>query len=99
MDRLQALENPMNDAAQSRVEILERLVSELRHDLRGAMSPAALIADRLRQNDDPAVQRSGKTIGIVVERVLAILEATCQVVPPRGPAQAGPVIGAGGVRR
>ncbi len=89
----------MVDAAQSRVEELERLVSELRHDLRGAMSPAALIADRLRQSSDPAVQRSGNTIGIVVQRVLTILEATGKVVPPRGPSQAGPVIGAGGARR
>jgi hypothetical protein len=89
----------MEDAVQSRVEELERLVSKLRHDLRGAMSPAALIADRLRQHSDPAVQRSGKTIGLVVERVLAILDATCQTVPPHGPGQAGPVIGAGSVRR
>lgn len=73
----------MGDTAQSRVQQLERLVSELRHDLRGAISPAALIADRLRQSSDPAVERSGKTIGLVVERVLAILEATCQAVPPR----------------
>jgi hypothetical protein len=89
----------MGDTAQSRVEELERLVSELRHDLRGAMSPASLIADRLRQSSDPAVQRSGKTIGIVVERVLSILEATCKVVPPRSIGQSGPVIGAGGGRR
>ncbi|MGA3401169.1 MAG: hypothetical protein ABSC95_18295 [Acetobacteraceae bacterium] len=89
----------MVDAAQARVEELERLVSELRHDLRGAISPAVLIADRLRQSSDPSVQRSGKTIGIVVERVLAVLEATCQVVPPSGLGQAGPVIGAGGARR
>jgi hypothetical protein len=86
----------MADTAQSRVEVLEWLVSELRHDLRGAMSPASLIADRLRQSSDPAMLRSGKTIGIVVERVLAILEATCKVVPPRSLGQAGPVIGAGG---
>jgi hypothetical protein len=86
----------MDDAAQRRVEELERLVSELRHDLRGAISPAALIADRLRRSNDPTVQRSGNTIGIVVERVLAILEATCQTVPPRGSGQGGPVIGPGG---
>jgi hypothetical protein len=89
----------MADAAQSRVEQLERLVSELRHDLRGAVSPAVLVADRLRQNADPAVQRSGKTINIVIERVLAILEATCQAVPTRSTGQAGPVIGTGNVRR
>jgi hypothetical protein len=89
----------MADAAQSRIEELERLVSELRHDLRGAISPAALIADRLRQSNDPAMQRSGKTIDIVVERVLAILDATRQVVPPRGPSRPGPMIGAGGLRQ
>ncbi|HVC59453.1 MAG TPA: hypothetical protein VND19_03680 [Acetobacteraceae bacterium] len=89
----------MEDAAQSRVRDLEQLVSELRHDLRGAVSPAVLIADRLRQNNDPAVQRSGKTIGVVVDRVLAILEATCQAVPPRGAGQPGPVIGAGSRQR
>jgi hypothetical protein len=85
----------MSDAVQLRVEQLERLISELRHDLRGAVSPAALVADRLRQNADPAVQRSGNTISTVIERVLAILEATCQAVPPRGAGQAGPMIGAG----
>ena len=88
----------MADAAQSRVEELERLVSELRHDLRGAMSPAVLIADRLRRSSDPAVQRAGQTIGSVVERVLAILDATSQAVPSRGSGQAGPVIRSGGVR-
>jgi hypothetical protein len=89
----------MEDAAQSRAEALERLVSELRHDLRGAISPAVLIADRLRQSTDPAVQRSGKTIGIVVERILAILDATFQAVPPRSSGQAGPVLGGGGEQR
>jgi hypothetical protein len=83
----------MADAAQGRVEELERLVSELRHDLRGAVSPAALIADRLLQNSDPAVQRSGKTISVVVDRVLAILEGTCRTVPPRGSLGEAPRLG------
>jgi len=83
----------MDDTAQPRVEVLERLVSELRHDLRGAISPAALIADRLRQNADPGIQRSGRTIGLVVDRVLAILDATCATVPPRSSEPAGPLIG------
>ncbi|HUB44745.1 MAG TPA: hypothetical protein VMB73_07160 [Acetobacteraceae bacterium] len=83
----------MDDTAQSRVEVLERLISELRHDLRGAISPAALIADRLRQNADPGIQRSGRTIGLVVDRVLAVLDATCATVPPRASEPAGPVLG------
>jgi hypothetical protein len=89
----------MEEPLKSRVTELERLVADLRHDMRGAISPAALVADRLRQSDDPAMQRSGKTIAIVVERVLSILDATCQSVPPDGPGQAGPVIGAGSARR
>lgn len=76
----------MGDSGQSHVEQLERLVSELRHDLRGAISPAALIADRLMHNSDPVVQRSGRTIQVVVERVLTILDATSRLVPPRGAA-------------
>lgn len=89
----------MEDAGQSRVKELEQLIAELRHDLRGAISPAALIADRLRQSNDPAVQRSGGTIATVVERVLAILDAAGRAVAPRGGAQAGPAIGAGRVHR
>jgi hypothetical protein len=83
----------MPDTAELRVDELERMVSEMRHDLRGAVSPAVLIADRLRQSSDPAVQRSGRTIGVVVERVLAILDATCKVVPPRSVTSTGPVLG------
>jgi hypothetical protein len=74
----------MDQSAQARIEQLERLVSELRHDMRGAISPAVLIADRLMRNGDPVVQRSGRTIQAVVDRVLSILEATTPIVPPRG---------------
>lgn len=74
----------MERPEQARVEQLERLVAEMRHDLRGAVSPAALIADRLSHSSDPSVQRSGRTIQAVVDRVLAILEASAHVVPPRG---------------
>jgi hypothetical protein len=83
----------MDHPASSRAAELEKLISELRHDLRGAISPAALVADRLGMSQDPAVQRSGRTISAVVERVLTILDATCKVVPPRGEANAGPLLG------
>jgi hypothetical protein len=84
----------MEESAQARIKELERLVSALRHDLRGAITPAALIADRLRHNSDPAVQSSAARIAEVVERILTRLNATYDLVPPRG--VTGPVIGAGG---
>jgi hypothetical protein len=87
---------PMEESAQARVDELEKLVSALRHDLRGAITPAALIADRLRHNSDPAIQRSAARIAEVVERVLLRLNATYDLVPARG--GTGPVIGAGGRR-
>jgi signal transduction histidine kinase len=84
----------MEESAEARIEALERLVSSLRHDLRGAITPAALIADRLRQNSDPAIQRSAARIAQVVERVMSRLTATYELVPPRD--GTGPVIGTGG---
>ena len=84
----------MEEPTEARLEQLENLVSALRHDLRGAVTPVALIADRLRHNSDPAIQRSAARLAEVVERVLARLTATYDLVPPRG--NTGPVIGAGG---
>ncbi len=86
----------MEQSADTRVDQLEKLVSSLRHDLRGLITPASLIADRLRLNTDPAIQRSANMISGVVERIVARLNATYELVPPRE--KAGPVIGAGGKR-
>jgi len=86
----------MEQTAADRVQQLEKLVSTLRHDLRGQITPVSLIADRLRHNDDPTIQRSANMIAGVVERVVATLNATYELVPSRG--NAGPVIGAGGRR-
>jgi hypothetical protein len=85
----------MDDSADARVAQLERLVSSLRHDLRGLITPASLIADRLRLNNDPAIQRSGNMIAGVVERIVLTLNATYELVPPR---DSGPVIGPRGRR-
>jgi hypothetical protein len=84
----------MEQPIEARVEELEKLVSSLRHDLRGAITPAALIADRLRHNSDPAIQRSAARIAGVVERIITRLNATYDLVPSRG--GTGPVIGEGG---
>jgi hypothetical protein len=49
------------------------LQRRLRHDIRGALSPALLTADRLLANRDPAVQRAGDIIVRAVEKVAALL--------------------------
>jgi len=81
----------MEQSAEARAEQLEKLVSSLRHDLRGAVTPVALLADRLKLNSDPAVQRSANMIALVVERIVSTLHQTYDIVPARG---SGPVIGA-----
>ncbi len=48
-------------------------VRKLRHDLRGALSPALLATDRLLGHEDPAIQRSGTIISQSIERAIALL--------------------------
>jgi hypothetical protein len=69
------------EAATARIETLEKSVSTLRHDLRGAIFSTSLIADALLAHGDPAVQRSGKKIAAAVERIMAILNGTLEIVP------------------
>jgi signal transduction histidine kinase len=68
----------------ARINALERLVSVLRHDIRGALSSARLVADRLHRNPDPAVQRSADVIERAIQRVLDLLAESQKSVPPRG---------------
>ena len=49
-------------------------LSQLRHDLRGVLSPALLTADRLlASSDDPAARRAAETMIETVERATALL--------------------------
>ena len=73
----------MEYAQQGRVQVLEMLVSSLRHELRGVITPVAFIADRLLLNNDPAVLRSGTILNKTVEHILEILEGTYEIVPPQ----------------
>jgi hypothetical protein len=83
------------EAERARIEQLEALVSRLRHDLRGAISPAALIGDRLRQNADPSIQRAGGIIAAGVQKVLTVLDSSYELVPSRGSQTASKLLGAG----
>ena len=49
-------------------------LAELRHDIRGFLSPALLVADRLIAHADPGVQKAGNTVVHAIERVTERLE-------------------------
>jgi hypothetical protein len=58
----------------------------LRHDIRGALSPALLTADRLLTHADPAVQRAGDIVVRAVERAAALLsDPPPEPTPPDRP--------------
>jgi hypothetical protein len=55
-------------AAQAREAAATAAISKLAHDVRGAMSPALLMAEHLESNSDPAVKRAATTIAQAMER-------------------------------
>ena len=63
-------------ALQNQVTDLEAAASMLRHDLRGVLSPALMVADRLVNNPDPAVRRAGDAVVRSVDRATALLTAS-----------------------
>lgn len=67
----------------ARIEQLETVISRLRHDLRGAITPAALVGDQLRNHSDPSMQRAGARINEMIKRILEKLDATYEQVPSR----------------
>lgn len=67
----------------SRIEELELLVSQLRHDMRGAVTTATLIAERLETHSDLKVQRAARRIATAAQRVVEIVDAAYEQVPQR----------------
>jgi hypothetical protein len=61
--------------ANARVEASEAALAKLRHDIRGALSPALLSADRLTMSEDPATARAASLVVDAIERVSALLDA------------------------
>ena len=55
-------------AAEARLVELAREASQMRHDLRGILSPAMLTADRLTMSQDPVARRAGEAMIATVER-------------------------------
>ncbi len=61
------------DPAPDRIKAMEERAAALRHDLRGVLSPALMMADRLLKNEDPAVRRAGQAVVRSVDRATALL--------------------------
>lgn len=76
-------------AVEARVADLERQASQLRHDLRGILSPAMLTADRLAMSQDPIARRAAEAMISTVERAEERLRREQNLglprVPPAGP--------------
>lgn len=60
----------------ARLAELEATTSSLRHDLRGMLAPALLVADRLLAHSDPKVVRAGETVVKAINRAEERLVAT-----------------------
>ncbi len=54
--------------ALARLAALEAATATLRHDLRGMLAPALLVADRLLAHEDPKVVKAGETVVKSVRR-------------------------------
>ncbi len=72
------------EEAEQRIAALELLVSRTRHDVNGALTPALMVADRLRGSTDPSVSAAGEKIAASILRATSILKATRELVPSKG---------------
>ena len=61
----------------------------LRHDLRGVLSPALMMSDRLLNHADPAVQRAGAAVVRSIERATELLASSREIM--QAPASLPPV--------
>ena len=59
-------------------------VAALRHDLRGVLSPAFMMSDRLLKHGEPGVQRAGQAVVRSIERATALLAESRGIMAPAG---------------
>ena len=71
------------EGMEARVHELEQLVSRVRHSVNGALTPALLVADRLRADADPRIRQAGENIARSIARAVEMLGATRTHVPAR----------------
>ena len=77
------------DALRTQLDDYRTLTATLRHDLRGVLSPALMMSDRLLTHTDPAVQRAGTAVVRSIERATALLATSKDIMQPMpdGPAE------------
>jgi hypothetical protein len=76
--RAEALSTQLAEAGAGQVQLAELRghLSGLRHDIRGILSPALLVADRLLTHQDAHVRRAGEVMVRTVDRAAARLAET-----------------------
>ena len=77
-----AITPPGHAAAQARIDAVEAGVASLRHDLRGALSPALILSDRLVASTDPAIRKAGEAVVRSIEQASALIAAFKTLEPP-----------------
>lgn len=60
-------------AAVAQLDSYRGYTAALRHDIRGVLSPALMMSDRLLNHEDKSVQRAGQAVVRSVERATALL--------------------------
>jgi hypothetical protein len=72
----------MVDWSEDRIDQLEKLVTSLRHDVRGIVTPVALAAYHLQRKSDSVSQHSAAMIDQMIDRLVLRLNSTYEQVPP-----------------
>jgi len=96
-----ALQGRVDDGASSAAAMAARLsdvearAASMRHDLRGVLSPALMVTDRLLNNPEPTVQRAGQAVIRSIERATSIIQASKPEAAAAAPSTepAGPAAG------
>lgn len=60
-------------------------VAKINHDLRGILSTALVMSDRLEMSDDPAVRKATPTLFAAIDRAVALCSRTLDYVRDGGP--------------
>jgi hypothetical protein len=75
---------PPVEALVQQLDDYRRHTAALRHDLRGVLSPALMMSDRLIKHPDAAVQRAGNAVVRSIDRATALLAESKDLMTPEG---------------